>query len=127
MKQSKGTTVNHQPTDAELVHRIHNGDESMEQLFCARFQSLIMSVLTRLSGDPDRSQDLSQDVLMTVIVRLRSRGIDQPENLRQFVTQTARYTFLGSLRRSANKLVFLENYEDHLVPTHTDIDDLEQR
>ncbi|MEM7366930.1 MAG: sigma-70 family RNA polymerase sigma factor, partial [Pseudomonadota bacterium] len=116
-----------EPSNTELVTRIHNGDKDMERLFCTRFQPVVMSVLTSLSGDPDRSQDLSQDVLLTVIIRLRGRGIDQPENLRQFVMQTARYTFLGSLRRSDNKLVLLEHYDDHLVPTHTDADGIEQK
>lgn len=115
-----------EPTDAELVASIRNGDTHMEQVFCERFQPLVLSILTGLSRDRDRSQDLSQDVLMTVIVRLRGRGIDQPENLRQFVMQTARYTFLGSLRRTDNRLVLLETYDDHLVPTHFDPDEVER-
>jgi len=58
------------------------------------------------------AEDLAQETLMTVLVRLRKGGIEQPEYLNRFLQQTAKFTFIGWLRKSANQMEFRETVDD---------------
>jgi len=99
-------------SDAELVIRIGAGDVRAEALLYKKFQPGLILMLTGRARDRSRAEDLTQDTLMTVITRLRDRGIDNPEALSRFIQQTAKYIFIGWLRRAGNQVELKESFDD---------------
>jgi RNA polymerase sigma factor (sigma-70 family) len=59
-------------SDAELVWAVRDGDdEAFEELF-RRYESRIRSFVTRRVGDPGRGEDVTQDVFISALRRLRA-------------------------------------------------------
>jgi len=99
-------------TSTELVNNIRAGDAGAEAEFCRRYQGSVRRLLFRLQGDHTKADDITQDVLLTVLVKLRGPGIDHPARLSSYVHQTARFTLLGTLRAAPN-VQLCENMDDH--------------
>lgn len=96
----------------ELVQNIKKGDPRAEELFYRRYFSGLVLMLERRTRDRGRAEDLAQDTMVTVLERLRGSGIDHPERLNSFVHQTAKYQFIGWLRKAANKTELIPDYDD---------------
>lgn len=94
-----------------IVARIKSGDSAMETEFCRRYYPSVFRILLRYTRDHARAEDITQDVLMTIILRLRTTGIDHPERLTRFVHQTARYTWLGWSRQTDNQVQLFETMD----------------
>lgn len=94
-----------------IAARIRSGDRAIETEFCRRYYPSVFRILLRYTRDSARAEDITQDVLMTVILRLRSSGIDHPEHLSRFVHQTARYAWLGWSRQSDNQVQLFETMD----------------
>jgi len=88
----------------ELVEGIRLGDEVLEAELFSRFQSGLIRMLEQRTRDRARAEDLAQDTLLTVIVRLRNVGIDHPKRLTGFIYQTAKYIHLGWVRKISSKV-----------------------
>ncbi|MGB0514645.1 MAG: RNA polymerase sigma factor [Wenzhouxiangellaceae bacterium] len=76
---------------ASWPERIGNGDKSAETQLARYFGPKIEFILRRRLRDPVLAADLRQDTLITVIERLRNKGIDKPEKLAAFIYKTAEY------------------------------------
>jgi RNA polymerase sigma-70 factor (ECF subfamily) len=59
--------------------------------------------------------------MLTLLLRLRSRGIDEPRYLDRFVHQTARYYYFGWLRQPGNQHATLDTL-DHPAETRDNVE-----
>lgn len=90
-------------SNTELVAGIQAGDSACEDELYKRFKPGLSVMLDQRSGDASRAEDLAHDTLLTVLLRLRTKGIEQPDKLTSFVYQTAKFVFLSWHRKSATK------------------------
>ncbi|MFT7219742.1 MAG: RNA polymerase sigma factor (sigma-70 family) [Candidatus Azotimanducaceae bacterium] len=95
-----------------LAAEIKNGSSRAEAIFYTRFQPGVLLMLERRLGDRARAEDIAQDTLMIVLTRLRADGIDEPAKLASFVHQTAKYQFIGWLRKKENQNELLPTADD---------------
>lgn len=96
-----------------LVSEIGTGNPRAEEIFYRRYHKGLVIMLEARTRDRSRAEDLAQDALLTVLTRLRGKGIDHPERLNSFVHQTAKYQFIGWLRKSVNKTELMPSVDDH--------------
>lgn len=66
---------------------------------CRRYRWPLLIQLENLSKDPALAEDLTQETLMAVLERLRSKPLDDPAQLGAFVRQTGRYQWANWSRR----------------------------
>lgn len=96
----------------KLVEEIQKGNELAETAFYTRYRRGLLMMLEYRTGDSARAEDLAQDTLITVLLKLRSEGIEQPNMLNRYVQQTAKYIFIGWLRKSGNQTELRETVDD---------------
>ena len=85
----------------ELTRRIKEGDASAESELIRQFEPGLRVLLRRRTGgDLGLLQDLVQETLLVVLLRLRGPGIDDPQKLAAFAAQTARNLAIASLRKT---------------------------
>ena len=111
-------------SDSDLALRIGNGDKTAESALYSRYRSGLVLMLNRQTRDMQRAEDLVQDTLLTVITRLRDQGIDNPAALPRFIQQTAKYTFIGWLRRAGNQVELRDSFEDQTADDTSVIDNI---
>jgi len=87
----------------QLVDRIKNRDSDAEQQFCLSFYSSTLALIRKLVREPVLAEDLTQETVLTVLLKLREGKVKQPELLNRYLMQTARYTVIGWYRRAANQ------------------------
>jgi RNA polymerase sigma factor (sigma-70 family) len=80
-----------------------------------RYRTPIIGMLTRLTRDPDRAEDLAQDTLLVVLKKLRNDGIRQPDKLTAYVYSTARFLYFGWLRKKDNQVELREDLAETMV------------
>lgn len=95
-----------------LAERIREGDPEAEGEFCSRYHPSVRRLLVGLCRDENRADDVTQEALLTVLVKLRDSGIDHPDRLTSYVHQTARFTLIGVLRQNP-RFHFCETMDDH--------------
>jgi RNA polymerase sigma-70 factor (ECF subfamily) len=107
----------------KLIEAIHKGDAEAETAFCEKYRRGLLLMLQQRTGDRARAEDIAQETLLTVLLKLRNGGIDEPSALNRYVQQTAKYTFIGWLRKSDNKAELRESVDDieHEDPSAVDI------
>ena len=86
-----------------LMTRIERGDSAAEDEFCRQFQPLVQSVLRQMTDDCNLQQDLSQEVLLTVLLRIREGEVREPNKMVSYIAQTARFISIGWFRRKGNQ------------------------
>ncbi|MCG8371426.1 MAG: hypothetical protein MJA32_13060, partial [Proteobacteria bacterium] len=67
-----------------LADRIRAGGSRAEAEFVRRYSRWIQAVLLKRCGDPEQAQDLAQRSLLTVLLRLRTRRLDDSTKLDRF-------------------------------------------
>lgn len=92
----------------------------MEAVFFQRYYTGVKRHLARHIFDPSHAEDIAHDALLTVLLRLRSKGIEQPQFLDRFVYQTAKFSYFSWLRRPANQPALFEPLEEHPDPMDTE-------
>jgi RNA polymerase sigma factor (sigma-70 family) len=95
-----------------LVEAIGNGQVQLEAEFVKRYRESVRRILERLSGDHGRAEDLTHDVLIILLRKLRSRSLRDPTKLSSYVFQTARFVYLGWLRKSDSHLEYRHQIDD---------------
>jgi RNA polymerase sigma-70 factor (ECF subfamily) len=85
-------------SDGELARRAASGDRLAEGELCRRFRPRIRLYGLRHLRDEAAAADLAQDVLLTVVARLRAREVKNPDHLASFVLSTCRQLAGASLR-----------------------------
>lgn len=113
-------------TSADLVEKIREGNQQAEVAFYERYRRGLLIMLEQRTNDFARAEDLAQDTLLTVLNRLRSEGIEHPEHLNRFVQQTARFLFIGWLRKLGNRIELTENPDKYQAVRNTPEDQAEQ-
>jgi RNA polymerase sigma-70 factor (ECF subfamily) len=85
--------------DKDIAIGILNGDTRCEAELAAKFRKGLVSMLLGRTHNSVMAEDLAQETLLTVIRRLRTRGIDHPEQLTAFIYQTAKFVHLSTIRK----------------------------
>src|SRR5581483_4052071 len=105
--------------DAELVRRIGSGSnrEAEAELF-RRMAPRIRLYGLRHLRDEHASEDLAQQVLITILEALRAGRLRKPEKLASFVLGTCRMTVLNLRRGEERRERLLDKFEvDRSAPT----------
>ena len=103
-----------------IVANIRRGDRPMEAVFFQRYYAGVKRHLARYIRNTSHAEDIAHDALLTVLLRLRSKGIEQPQLLDRFVYQTAKFSYFNWLRRPANQPGLFEPLAEHLDPMDTE-------
>jgi RNA polymerase sigma factor (sigma-70 family) len=84
-------------SDNDLVIAVRRGEDSaFEQLF-ARYRTRIWTYSSRILGDADRAEDVTQEVFISVLRRLRDT--ERPIAFKPWVYQIAKNACIDELRR----------------------------
>lgn len=87
-------------SDGELARAvIEHADRAAEAALVSRFARRVFLYGVRHLRDEARAEDLSQEVMATVIERLRARTIDEPDRIGSFILGTARWMAHDARRR----------------------------
>jgi len=90
-----------------LATRVSAGDRAAEDELVARYRDGLVMVLRRWTGDHALAEDLSQDVLLIVIERLRERVLDDPAKLGAFMRGIAHNLVLAHDRLQTRRRTML--------------------
>src|SRR5262245_18346545 len=104
-------------SDADLVRRIGTGEREAEAELFRRMAPRIHLYGLRHLRDVHASEDLTQNVLITIIEALRQNRLRAPEKLASFVLGTCRMTILDLRRGSQRRERLLEQFGPDLLPT----------
>ncbi len=90
------------PSDHELVRAVRRGEENaFEELFC-RYRGRIRSYATGILADFDRAEDITQEVFISALRRLRDT--ERPIAFRPWIYQIAKNACIDELRRDRRRL-----------------------
>jgi RNA polymerase sigma-70 factor (ECF subfamily) len=103
--------------DAELALRIGSGsDREAEAELFRRMAPRIRLYGLRHLRDPQASEDLTQQVIITTLEALRAGRLREPEKLASFVLGTCRMTVLDLRRDAQRKQRLLQEFGADLLP-----------
>src|SRR5215813_13583861 len=102
-------------SDADLVRRIGSGEREAEAELFRRMAPRIRLYGLRHLRDVHASEDLTQNVLITIIEALRKSRLREPEKLASFVLGTCRMTILDLRRGAQRKKRLLEQFGPDLL------------
>ena len=92
----------------------------MEAVFFQRYYAGVKRHLARYIHNTSHAEDIAHDALLTVLLRLRNKSIEQPQFLDRFVYQTAKFSYYSWLRRPANQPGLFEPLAEHQNPMDTE-------
>lgn len=109
--------------DAELARRVAEAapgrDPAAEAELCRRLAPRVRLYGLRHLRDAAAAADLMQQVLLTLIERLRAGALREPEQLVSFVFGMCRMTVLDLRRGNARRERLLQTYGEALLPPET--------
>jgi len=85
-------------TDHELVAAVRRGEDSAFEQLYSRYRTRIWSYVGGILHDADRAEDVSQDVFISVLRRLRDT--ERPIAFKPWIYQIARNACIDELRRA---------------------------
>src|SRR6516165_6164253 len=89
-------------TDQELVTAVRRGeDNAFEELF-SRYRRRIRSYVSGILSDADRAEDITQEVFISALRRLRDT--ERPIAFKPWIYQIAKNACIDELRRSRRRL-----------------------
>jgi RNA polymerase sigma-70 factor (ECF subfamily) len=90
-------------SDAEIARAVQRGDgPQAEAELVRRFSRRVVLFGLRHLGDEAQAHDLAQDVMLTVLQKLRAGDVREPERIGSFVLGTARW-MAHDMRRRARR------------------------
>jgi RNA polymerase sigma-70 factor (ECF subfamily) len=98
--------------DKKLVDGIANRNSECENLLVLRYEPGLKRLFRRMTKDPTRAEDLTQETLILVLQKLRNAELRDPAKLTSYVYSTGRYTFLGWCRKRDNQVELMESIEN---------------
>lgn len=98
--------------DKKLVDGIANRNSECENLLILRYEPGLKRLFRRMTKDPTRAEDLTQETLILVLQKLRKAELRDPAKLTSYVYSTGRYTFLGWYRKKDNQVELMETIEN---------------
>src|SRR5215467_9318529 len=102
-------------SDADIVRRIGAGEREAEAEMVRRMAPRIRLYGLRHLRDVHASEDLTQNILITIIEALRHSRLREPEKLASFVLGTCRMTILDLRRGAQRKERLLEQFGPDLA------------
>jgi RNA polymerase sigma-70 factor (ECF subfamily) len=84
-------------TDADLVRGALDGSERAFQELVRRFERPVLTLITRMIGDPSRAEELAQDTFVKAFQRLDS--YDTERRFASWLLAIAHHTAVDELRR----------------------------
>ncbi len=104
-----------------LVEAIARGDKKAEEQLVCRYRQGIVTLLESYTKDRACAEDLAHETLIVVLKKLRSETLDEPQKLASYLYQTAKFMYLGWLRKSDNRLE-LRGVFDSVVNTQPELE-----
>jgi len=95
--------------DKLLVSQVIAGTKCAEDKLAIKFRPMIYAMLIKLTGDPIRAEDLTHETLILILQKLRAEQINKPEKLTSFIFSTAKFSFLGWLRKKDNQVELMDS------------------
>jgi len=92
----------------DLVARIAAGDRTAEDALVRRYRAGLVFVLSRHLRDPSGAEDLAQEALTIVLLRLRERGLEDPVRLAGFLHRTATNLVRNEVRKAVRRRTDLD-------------------
>jgi RNA polymerase sigma factor (sigma-70 family) len=89
-------------TDRELVAAFRRGEDSAFEALFARYRTPIWSYVTGILRDADRAEDVTQEVFISVLRRLRDT--ERPIAFKPWIYQIAKNACIDELRRARRVL-----------------------
>ena len=109
--------------DADLARRISAAapgrDDAAESEFCRRFAPRIRLYGLRHLRNDAAAADLTQDVLIMVLQKLRAGAVQEPDRIASFVLGSCRQMVVDGRRNLGRRERLLETFAVDL-PSHTD-------
>lgn len=99
---------------AALARRVQAGDAAAETELVERYSRGVHFLLTELTRDPARADDLHQETFRLVLEKVRAGELREPEKLPGFLRQIARNLFIAEYRKTARR--GLEDLDAVAVP-----------
>jgi RNA polymerase sigma-70 factor, ECF subfamily len=99
-----------------IVGRAPGRDAAAEAEVCRRFGPRVRLYGLKHLRSEAAAADLMQDVLVTVLQKLREGAVREPHRLASFVLGTARQTVIDGLRSDRRRARILEAFPIDLVP-----------
>lgn len=90
-------------TAAALACRIRAGDAAAEAELVERYSRGVRFLLSELTRDPARTDDLHQETFRLVLEKVRAGELREPEKLPGFIRQIARNLFIAEYRKTARR------------------------
>ena len=84
--------------DGRLVKACLSGDGNAWNLLVDRYQRLVYAVPRRAGLSTEQSEDIFQDVFVTLLEKINS--VEQPERIRAWLVTTAKYKTWSAIRSS---------------------------
>jgi RNA polymerase sigma factor (sigma-70 family) len=127
---SAGATVVERLTPEQqitLVERVRRRDGPAEEELVQLFSDRIAFLIRARTRDPEAARDLTQDVLMAVVLALRNGHLRESERLAAFVYGTAR-NLINNYLRSRSRLPRADSIDDdvHIADSQNPFDDTER-
>lgn len=88
---------------AALARRILSGDTAAETELVERYSRGVYFLLTELTRDRARADDLHQETFRLVIEKVRAGELREPEKLPGFIRQLAKNLFIADYRKKARR------------------------
>jgi len=110
-----------QNDDATLATGIYQGTPGYEERLFRKFSRSLVSFMMKYTGELSRAEDLSQETLLIVIKKLRANGINDPERLSAYIYATAKYVYIGWLRKKDNQVELFDDM-DQLANQCTEVE-----
>lgn len=112
--------------DGSLVAAVASGSSLQDQLF-VRYRRPLLQVFLQRNIDRDAAEDLLQRAFLQVVKKIRTEGLDDPDNLRGYLYRTASKMaaayWRGELaRRYENDREVLANVEDDALTLEERVD-----
>jgi RNA polymerase sigma-70 factor (ECF subfamily) len=101
----KGTHSVVQVDYEKLVDRIIAGESAAEEELVDLFEAPVFHIIRRLAKNSPLVEDFTQDVLLTVIRKIRNGDVQQPESLPGFIINTARFHAIDQLRKIRQRAI----------------------
>lgn len=117
--QPVATTSSEPEIAAALVRRVAEEDREAEAEVVDRYARGLRFTLMRLTRDHALREDLEQETMQLVLIKLRNREIQKPESLGSFIAMIARNLFLEHKRKQKRhgELAFQPDQDAHDVGT----------
>jgi RNA polymerase sigma factor (sigma-70 family) len=105
---AQASTATQKPSSTELAAAIFAGDRRAEQLLIARLTPALRLMLRVQRIPPEDRDDLLQEGLIILLKRLRTKPLDNAENVEAFMEATIRNLRIGDWRRQNRRQLLLD-------------------